>query len=132
MARAALARMRQTIHVFAHHPELLLLWRPHPLLETMMQSQKPELLSEYHQIVAAFQNLPNGIYDTTPDVDRSTALSDAYLGDGSSVLQLFAVLGKPIFCHDLLIGEPAGDDQRHLAAQSLVIDDGKMYFWGII
>jgi hypothetical protein len=125
----SLARMRQTIKVFSRHPELVLLWRPHPLLETMLRSQKPELLEKYHQIVAEFHGLPNGIYDTTPDVDQATALADAYLGDGSSVMQLFAVLGKPIFCHDLLIGEPSGNDQQHLASLAMVIDAGMMYFW---
>ena len=94
----------------------------------MLRSQKPELLEAYHQIVSEFHDLPNGIYDTTPDVDRSAALADAYLGDGSSVMQLFAVLGKPIFYNDLLLGQPVGDDVRHLVTGRMLIDRGTMYF----
>ena len=127
--RRSLAKMRQVIAVFARHPELVLLWRPHPLLETMLQSQRPELLPAYHEIVAAFRQMPNGIYDTTPDVDRSVALADAYLGEGSSVVQLFAVLGKPVYFNDLLTGQPTAGDQRHLASIAILSTEDALYFW---
>lgn len=127
--RRSLAKMHQVIHAFARHPELVLLWRPHPLLETMLQSQRPDLLYDYRETVAAFQQLPNGIYDTTPDVDRSVALADAYVGEGSSVVQLFAVLGKPIYYTDLLTGEPAAGDQRQLSSIAMHCTDDTLYFW---
>ena len=44
-----------------------------------------------------------GIYDDTPDIDRAIALSDAYYGDMSSVVELYKVTGKPIMIQNLEI-----------------------------
>lgn len=37
-----------------------------------------------------------GIYDDTADLDRAVVLSDAYYGDGSSVVRLFQMAGKVV------------------------------------
>ena len=76
--------------------EVALLWRPHPLIEETMRSMRPELLSKYQFIRDRYRDEEWGIYDDTADLDRAIALSDIYYGDGSSVIQLFQQVGKPI------------------------------------
>lgn len=85
-----------------------LLWRPHPLLKSTLSSMRPELLPLYERAVAKFQQLKHGILDTTPDVDLSVQLADAYIGGPSSVMQLFGVSGKPIFFINVHIEPDAG------------------------
>ena len=60
-------------------------------------------------------NLINlGIYDDTPDITNTIALSDAYIGDaGTSVTSLFGIVGKPLFIFNNMIHTlPQPDDWR--------------------
>lgn len=76
--------------------EIALLWRPHPLIEETLRSMKPELLTKYQIIRDQYRDENWGIYDDTADLYRAIALSDIYYGDGSSVIQLFQQIGKPV------------------------------------
>lgn len=40
------------------------------------------------------------IYDDTPDMHCAIAVSDAYFGDGGSLLTLYKVTGKPVYLLD--------------------------------
>ena len=53
-----------------------------------------------------------GIYDATPDIEKTIALSDCYIGDaGTSVTALFGIAGKPVYLLDNYIHrEPADED----------------------
>ncbi len=86
--------------------ETALLWRPHPLIESTMQSMRPEILRKYTAIKEQYIAEGWGIYDDTADVDRAVLLSDAYYGDGSSVVQLYQQTGKPVMIQnvDILTG----------------------------
>ena len=42
-----------------------------------------------------------GIYDDTADLERAIALSDAYYGDWSSVVQLCQKAGKPVMIQQI-------------------------------
>lgn len=80
--------------------EVVLLWRPHPLIENTMKSMRPELLVKYLEIKNQYIDEGWGIYDDTSDVDRAVVLSDAYYGDGSSVVQMYQKTGKPVMIQD--------------------------------
>ncbi len=86
--------------------ETVLLWRPHPLIESTMQSMRPDILRKYTAIKEQYIAEGWGIYDDTADVDRAVVLSDAYYGDGSSVVQLYQQTGKPVMIQnvDILTG----------------------------
>lgn len=75
--------------------DAVLLWRPHPLMHSTIQSMRPHLWERYRKIEKNYQTEAWGIYDDTTDLDRAIVLSDAYYGDGSSVVQLFEAAGKP-------------------------------------
>lgn len=78
-----------------------LIWRPHPLIENTIRSMRPELLLRYEMIREQYKKEQWGIYDNTADLDRSIAMSDVYYGDGSSVIQLFLQIGKPIMVQNV-------------------------------
>ena len=97
----ALAKIRYVFGCFAAHPEVILLYRPHPLLEASLAAMKPELYESYMQLKQEFLDKGWGILDTTPDIDMAVAISDAYVGEaGSSVPALFGIAGKPVFFID--------------------------------
>ena len=75
------------------------------------------------------QALPQVIYDDTADLERSVAISDGYIGESSSVVQLFAALGKPVFYNDMLLGPAENGAEYHLAGQFMLVEDGNIYFW---
>ncbi len=83
--------------------EIALLWRPHPLIESTMRSMRPEILQKYAMLKDRYLAEGWGIYDETADVDRAVVISDAYYGDGSSVVQLYQQTGKPIMIQNVEI-----------------------------
>lgn len=76
--------------------EMILLWRPHPLLRATLESMYPLLLEQYDAIVKNYKEKQYGIYDDTSDMNRAIAISDAYYGDPSSLVQIYQLTGKPI------------------------------------
>lgn len=99
-----LAKMRQVFQTFQEHQdEIVLLWRPHPLLQATIQSMRPQLEKAYEEIVDQYKKERWGIYDDSGDVDRAVVLSDAYYGDWSSVVQLYKKTNKPIMIQNVEI-----------------------------
>lgn len=95
-------KIRCVLEIFKENQdEIALLWRPHPLIENTMRSMRPELLDQYLMIKEKYIRENWGIYDDTAELDRAIALSDAYYGDMSSVVQLFEQTGKPIMIQDV-------------------------------
>ena len=81
--------------------EMALLWRPHPLIRATIEAMRPQLWREYEELVRKYHEENWGIYDDTADVDRAIALSDAYYGDTSSLVQMFCEIGKPVMIQGL-------------------------------
>lgn len=92
-----LDKIRSVFRIFKNRSDdVVLLWRPHPLLKATIDSMIPQLADEYNEVVSGFISGDWGIFDDTPDLYRAIAISDAYYGDGSSLTVLFGCLGKPI------------------------------------
>ena len=88
-------KIKSVLKVFyENRDKITLLWRPHPLMKETVKSMSPKLYDEYIKIIDEYVNAGWGIYDDTPDLNRSIALCDAYYGDMSSVVQLFEQTGK--------------------------------------
>ena len=109
-----LKKMEYVFRCFIGREYVCLLWRPHPLLESTFDSMRPQFRPVYNALKKIFVENNLGIYDTTPDIEESIALSDAYIGDaGTSVISLFGVTGKPIFIlNDRILNEPGEEDWR--------------------
>lgn len=85
---------------FQTREDVVLLWRPHPLMADTAKSMNPEALDTYLRLVERYRQEEIGIYDDSKDLHRAVNLADAYYGDQSSVVELFRNQGKPIMIMD--------------------------------
>jgi len=96
-----LKKLKYVFDTFREVEDACLLWRPHPLLRSTFESMRRGYLDEYEALVQYFIEEDIGIYDATPDIEVSIALSDAYIGDsGTSIISLFQAAGKKIYILD--------------------------------
>lgn len=109
-----LKKMAYVFRCFRGRQDTCLLWRPHPLLAATMESMRPEAAARFQQLKQQFFADHLGIYDDTPNIEASIALSDVYIGDMmTSVTALFGAAGKPLFLlNNMLLQEPQADDER--------------------
>lgn len=111
------------------YPGLALIWRPHPLLRSTIESMRPQLLMQYEELIAYFQENGVGVFDTTPDITSTVALSDGYIGElSTSVVNLFGAAGKPMLILDDYITEDITPEERlRFPIQDLCEKDGVIY-----
>lgn len=111
---AFLDKMRYVFDTFAKKKDVCLIWRPHPLMEASLYSMVKAAIPHYEKLKEKFIQEDIGIYDDTPDIEKTIALSDVYVGDSStSVTMLFAMVGKPLFILNNYIHElPSAQDWR--------------------
>lgn len=94
-------KLRYVFDIFyKNRKNAALWWRPHPLMEATLQSMRPEILAEYQKLKKIYIAENWGIYDDTADLHRAIVCSNAYYGDGSSVVQMYKKTGKPIMIQD--------------------------------
>lgn len=99
-----LQKMEYVFSLFKDYKDdVTLLWRPHPLMRATIESMRPQLCLEYDKLISKYREENWGIYDDTPDIDRAIAISDAYYGDSSSVVQMYEKTGKPIMIQNVEI-----------------------------
>lgn len=91
-----LAKMKWVFQMFKERHEVVLWWRPHPLEYSTVHSMLPALEEQYLEQRRAYQEENIGILDESADLHRAIAISDAYYGDCSSVVQLYKAAGKPV------------------------------------
>lgn len=106
-----LCKMQEVFRVFKENrAEAALWWRPHPLVQATIESMRPQLWEKYSLMVEQYRQEKWGIYDDTPDLNRAIAVSDAYYGDASSLVQLYQKTGKPIMMQNVETAEQADDE----------------------
>lgn len=98
-----LKKLRSVIELFKKRDDVVLLWRPHPLMISTAKSMNPDALDEYMDIVNEFCENKYGIYDDTADMNRALAISDAYYGSKSSMCPLYKATGKPVLLHSIYV-----------------------------
>jgi hypothetical protein len=91
-----LEKLRSVFNAFRNRDDVVLWWRPHPLSEVTYGSMRPYLLEEYKQLIKEYRLEGYGIYDDTSDLHRALSLSSAFYGDGSSLMQLYQCMRKPV------------------------------------
>lgn len=90
-----LAKLTTILTTFAYRNDVVLWWRPHPFMLEHTERYLPKHTQLYKALVEGYKNKKFGIYDDTHDLHRAFAWSDAYYGDGGSLLPLYAFTGKP-------------------------------------
>ena len=97
-----LNKMRNVFKYFyKNREEVVLLWRPHPLIKATIESMRPNLWNAYEKLVQEYQKAEWGIYDDTADLNRAIELADAYYGDRSSLVHLCQKKGMSITIQDM-------------------------------
>lgn len=76
--------------------DLVLIWRPHPLLFQTIQSLKNGYLEEYQKICERIETAENGILDLSEDYTAAITSSDAMISDYSSLVLQYTFTGKPV------------------------------------
>lgn len=71
------------------------------MIQATIESMRPRLWKEYKALVEKYRQEGFGIYDDSADMDRAVVVSDAYYGDRSSVVQLYARIKKPVMMQDV-------------------------------
>ncbi|SEW09129.1 hypothetical protein [[Clostridium] fimetarium] len=105
--------------------EVILLWRPHPLIKVTIESMRPQLRREYQGLVEQYRKEGWGIYDDSADIDRAIIISDAYYGDSSSVVQLYEKTGKPLMLQNVYSLE---ENNYSLAMDNIIDYQGEWWF----
>ncbi len=112
--KAFLKKMEYVFSCFKGREDVCLLWRPHPLFESTLDSMRAEFRPVYDLLKDYFMKYDLGICDETPDIANTIALCDAYIGDSStSVTSLAGIAGKQLFILDNSINTiPEEDDWK--------------------
>lgn len=115
----------QVLSVFRDQDEVMLWWRPHPLELSTVEAMRPELVEKYQAARNQYAEEEKGILDESADVHRAIAVSDAYYGDWSSLVQLYKVTGKPVLLSNDNVVEYSLEPAFYVC-DFVVIDD---YMW---
>lgn len=91
-----ICKIAYVLETFRAHKEVVLWWRPHPLELSTVEAMRPDLATKYKALRRQYAEEGWGILDTSADVNRAIAISDAYYGDWSSVVNLYYYTNKPI------------------------------------
>ncbi|MBP0983218.1 MAG: hypothetical protein J6A19_05770 [Oscillospiraceae bacterium] len=102
-------KLRRVLKFFRGREDCVLLWRPHPLIESTINSMTPALRNGYLKLKNQFISENKGIYDETPDTFKAMYLSDMFYGDYSSISTQFELLGLPV-----LFQNPSDDEMTAL------------------
>ena len=98
-----LIKLKWVLNYFKAHNEVVLWWRPHPLMRATINSMRHDLLTEYDSIVNDYIAAGYGIFDDTADLHRAIAYSDGYYGDWSSLVEMYKATKKPIMIQNIEI-----------------------------
>lgn len=126
----ALKKIEDVIQCFRGREDVILWWRPHPLMESTCQTMRPELLKRYQEIVRNYKQEGFGIYDDTTELDRAVAYTDMYYGDDSSLIYLYGVQGKPIMMQNpyILLHDNVGEIDKTIYFNDCAYENGIMWF----
>ena len=122
-----LEKMKDVFRIFyENRNEVALLWRPHPLIKSTVSSMRPQLWVEYEKLVKWYKEEGWGIYDDTADMERAVVISDAYYGDGSSVVQVYQKTGKPIMLENVDVN--SFSQALSVSVRGALIDEDECWF----
>lgn len=126
---AYLKKIKSLFEVVKQRKDVVIIWRPHPLLVSAIETLRPYLLNDFFALKESFIKEEIGIFDETPDIIHTVAIADAYIGEtSSSVVNLFEAAGKPLFILNNYIEESCREEElRAFYFCDFQETNGKMY-----
>lgn len=86
---------KKFIDLFLKNDNISLIWRPHPMTESIIKLYAPEKLSIYQNMIATIKNSSNIVIDDSPKYDSAFVWSDALISDFSSLVDQYILMNKP-------------------------------------
>lgn len=125
----AMDKIKYVLSIFSNRNDVVLWWRPHPLMEATLKSMRPKLYTEYMNIKKDFIYRNKDIFDETGDAGIAAVIADAYLGENtSSLVHYFGVLGKPIMYIDWKVINDNNKSRDFYYLKSFFQEDESLYF----
>ncbi|MEG0181008.1 MAG: CDP-glycerol glycerophosphotransferase family protein [Peptostreptococcaceae bacterium] len=87
--------------IVKNNPNYGLIYRPHPLELSYIESKAPECFARYVELLNSANFTQNIIIDNNPSYYEAFKVSDALITDRSSVLIEYMVTGKPVLIYDI-------------------------------
>jgi hypothetical protein len=124
-----LEKMKDVFENFKENQDgVALLWRPHPLIKATIESMLPQLISRYQEMIKWYREEGWGIYDDSSDMNKAVAVSDAYYGDESSLVQLCRKVRKSVMLQNVTVRDNIDDKWLSLVAEDCVQVDNQLIF----
>lgn len=86
----------ELLHIIAKNKKAALIWRPHPMTETVIKVYTPEKIPQYKKILKFIADSDNIVIDKNPTYDCAFVWSDALITEVSSLADQYMLTGKPI------------------------------------
>lgn len=124
-----LEKMKDVFETFKENKDVVaLLWRPHPLIKETIDSMLPQLSTKYQEIINWYREEGWGIYDDSSEMNKAIALSDAYYGDESSLVQLCRKAEKSVMLQNVMIKNNIDEKWVSMVAEDCVQVDNQLIF----
>lgn len=81
---------------FKEHSDCALIWRPHPMTDTVTKLYYPGRYNEYLQRLHEVDHMPNAVVDRELSYKASFYYSDAQISDFSSLMVQYLFVDKPL------------------------------------
>lgn len=81
---------------FSEHMDCALIWRPHPMTETVLKLYMPELYEKFQEYISRVKNASNMVMDLETSFEAAFVYSDAQISDHSSMMQQYLLMDKPL------------------------------------
>ena len=94
---SSLTYFEMVIKWFQSHEDCALIWRPHPMTDTVTKLYYPrETYAEFQRCIKMVKGLPNAVYDEEPSCNAAFSCSAAQVSDYSSLMGQYLPLDKPL------------------------------------
>lgn len=84
------------LNIFIKNKDIALIWRPHPMTETIFKLYMSDSLPKYNALKEKISKSENIVMDTEATYDAAFAYSDALISDLSSLIEQFMLMDKPV------------------------------------
>ncbi len=95
---------------FQEHEDCALIWRPHPMMETVTKVHTPELCSFFQHCIRRVTEAPNAILDQESSFLAAFVYSNAQFSDLSSMMPQYLPMDKPLLWIDVPVLVPTGEE----------------------
>ena len=84
------------LNIFIKNKNIALIWRPHPMTETILKLYMSDSLSKYNALKEKILKSENIVMDTEATYDAAFVYSDALITDLSSLIEQYLLMDKPV------------------------------------